>query len=97
MPVGNTLRVIYHGSRTSSTPEFLAAVGARHAIIPVGYRNRFRHPHPAVLARYAGVALLRTDRDGAVTVKYSAGNIGLSTMRAAYRRYWQPDTQGRDG
>lgn len=93
----DVLLVPHHGSRTSSTPEFLAAVGARHAIIPVGYRNRFRHPHPAVLARYAGVALLRTDNDGAVTVKYSAGKIGLLTMRAAYRRYWQPDTQGREG
>ncbi len=40
------------------------------SIFPVGYRSRFRHPHPEVVARYAasGAALLRTDRDGAVTL-----------------------------
>ena len=36
--------VPHHGSRTSSTPEFVAATGARHAVVPVGYRNRFGIP-----------------------------------------------------
>lgn len=84
------LLVPHHGSRTSSTPEFLAAVGAQRAIIPVGYRNRFRHPHPAVLARYEGVDVFRTDRDGAVTVGYSAGRIVMTSARAENRRYWHP-------
>ena len=42
------LLVPHHGSRTSSTPEFIAAVGAQHAVIPVGYRNRFGHPKAEV-------------------------------------------------
>lgn len=90
MPVGNTLRVIYHGSSTSSTPAFVAAVGAHTAIIPVGYRNRFRHPHPAVLDRYAGMQVYRTDRDGAVMVRYSADKAEITTARAADPRYWRP-------
>ena len=81
--------VPHHGSRTSSTPAFVSAVAARHAIIPVGYRNRFRHPHPAVLERYDNTALYRTDRDGAVVVEYSAGKVNISTTRASDRRYWQ--------
>ncbi|MDE2599351.1 MAG: DNA internalization-related competence protein ComEC/Rec2 [Rhodocyclaceae bacterium] len=85
----DVLLVPHHGSRTSSTPEFLAAVDAKLAIIPVGYRNRFRHPHPAVLARYDGIPIRRTDRDGAVTVRYSAGNIEAASARTEYRRYWQ--------
>jgi competence protein ComEC len=85
----DVLLVPHHGSRTSSTPDFLAAVGAQQAIIPVGYRNRFRHPHPAVLERYNDMSLYRTDRDGAVVVEYSAGKPNISTVRARDRRYWQ--------
>src|SRR5205085_9796511 len=59
----DVLLVPHDGSRTSSTPEFIAAVAPRRAIVAVGYRSRFGHPHPLVLERYraAGVARSRTD------------------------------------
>ncbi len=64
------LKVPHHGSMTSSTPEFLAALDPRAAIISAGRDNRFGHPAPLVIARYrdGGVPLFRTDRDGAVIV-----------------------------
>jgi competence protein ComEC len=79
----------HHGSRTSSSPEFLAAVGAKTVVFPVGYRNRFRHPNEAVWRRYeeTGAQLLRTDRDGAVTVEFAVPRR-LTFERAARRRYW---------
>lgn len=79
----------HHGSRTSSSAEFLAAVGARTVIFPVGYRNRFRHPNEAVWRRHeeTGAQLLRTDRDGAVTVEFAAPQR-LTLEREARRRYW---------
>ncbi|PWB44700.1 MAG: DNA internalization-related competence protein ComEC/Rec2 [Rhodocyclales bacterium] len=79
----------HHGSRTSSSPEFLAAVGAETVVFPVGYRNRFRHPNEAVWRRYeeTGAQLLRTDRDGAVTVEFAVPRR-LTFERAARRRYW---------
>jgi competence protein ComEC len=66
----DVLKVGHHGSATSSTPAFLAAVAPREAVISVGRRNRFGHPHPLTLAALAaqGARLWRTDRDGAVTV-----------------------------
>lgn len=85
----DVMLVPHHGSRTSSTPEFIAAVGAKDVIVPVGYRNRFRHPHPMVLARYSGANLYRTDYDGAVRVEYSGSGITLAGVRHEYRRYWQ--------
>lgn len=85
----DVMLVPHHGSRTSSTPEFIAAVGAKDVIVPVGYRNRFRHPHPMVLARYSATNVYRTDRDGAVTVEYSGSGITLAGVRHEYRRYWQ--------
>lgn len=79
----------HHGSRSSSSPEFLAAVGADTVIFPVGYRNRFRHPHAAVWRRYeeSGARLARTDRDGAVTVEFAVPRR-LTFERAERRRYW---------
>ncbi|HRF72954.1 MAG TPA: DNA internalization-related competence protein ComEC/Rec2 [Accumulibacter sp.] len=78
----------HHGSATSSTAEFVAAVGAREVIFPVGYRNRFRHPRPEVVERYAASRRWRSDSDGAIRIKL-ADTITVSAYRAEYRRYWQ--------
>lgn len=80
----------HHGSKTSSTPAFLEAVGATQAIIPVGYRNRFGHPKAEVLVRYEamGTTIWRTDRDGAVRVTLGGGGVAVSGWRHEHRRYW---------
>ena len=80
----------HHGSRTSSTTEFVQAVGSRIAVFPVGYRNRFGHPKDDVVARYraAGEQLLRTDRDGAISFVFNSETIAVTTERASRRRYW---------
>lgn len=84
------LVVPHHGSRSSSTPAFIEAVGARTVIIPVGYRSRFRHPHAQVVARYAdsGAALLRTDRDGAVSIFIAPEGATTRREREQVRHYW---------
>ena len=83
------LLVPHHGSRSSSTAQFIAAVAPRWAIVPVGYRSRFGHPNAEVLERYraAGVQLLRTDLQGAIAVKMGA-EITLETERHRRGRYW---------
>ena len=80
----------HHGSKTSSTPAFLAAVMPDTIVIPVGYRNRFRHPAPEVLERYrqSGAQLLRTDAMGAVTLRFTRDGILSSTQRTEQPRYW---------
>ncbi|MFN6961621.1 MAG: DNA internalization-related competence protein ComEC/Rec2, partial [Rhodocyclaceae bacterium] len=78
----------HHGGKKTSSPAFVAAVGAKHVIFSVGYRNRFGHPYPKVLARYATARIHRTDRDGAVTVKLGADGTALVHEREAGRRYW---------
>jgi competence protein ComEC len=64
------LKAAHHGSATSSSPAFLQAVSPRVAVISVGARNPFGHPHPAAVdaLRASGAAVYRTDRHGAVTV-----------------------------
>lgn len=96
----DALLVPHHGSRTSSSAEFLAAVQPSIAVVPAGYRNRFGHPHAEVLARYAAldVRVLRTDHEGAITVRLSPAGVQAWTERRDRRRYWhQPGVQADNG
>lgn len=63
----DVVKVPHHGSRTSSSPAFIAAVGARHAVISLATPNRLGFPDQAVVARWraAGAEVHRTD-EGAV-------------------------------
>ncbi len=80
----------HHGSRTSSTAPFVQAVSAREAVHAMGYRNRFRHPHPAVVARYeaAGTVQRRSDRDGALRYRFAATGLIVESSRERDARYW---------
>jgi competence protein ComEC len=83
--------VPHHGSKTSSTPAFIEAVHPQVAIFTVGYLNRFGHPKRAVMERYGEIAakLYRSDRDGAVLMRFANGGIAIETWRQLRRRYWQ--------
>ena len=78
------LKVGHHGSRTSSNPEFLAAVAPKAAVISVGQHNTFGHPRWEVLDRLeaARVKTFRTDREGAET--FLLGPDGTVTAQRAY-------------
>jgi competence protein ComEC len=88
----DVLIVPHHGSLTSSTPEFIAAVAPEIAVYTPGYRNRFGHPRPAVVARYdaAGARSYRTDYDGALTFTFAPGaSRAPRAAREHDRRYWR--------
>ena len=87
------LVVPHHGSRSSSSPVFVAAVAPRIAIVSTGWRNPFGHPHPEVVQRYetAGIPLLDTAKLGAVALVFpnDAPPRVASLARLASRRYWR--------
>jgi competence protein ComEC len=64
----DVLLVSHHGSRSSTTAEFLDAVSPSVAVIPVGLNNQYGHPHDEVMQRlrFRGIAIHRTDLDGTV-------------------------------
>ncbi len=66
----DVLKIAHHGSKNSTTEEFLAAVHPRLAVISAGEDNPYGHPSPELLERLekAGVRILRTDQNGAVHV-----------------------------
>ena len=86
----DVLVVPHHGSRTSSTPAFIAATAPGWAIFPVGYRNRFRHPNAEVWARWqaTGAGLPRTDESGAVRFLLGAAEPAPESTRIRERHYW---------
>jgi competence protein ComEC len=73
----DVLKLGHNGSKTSSTPEFLAAVHPRFAFISVGARNSFGHPKHEVLERVAAahVRTYRTDTAGAITFYLDGKNV----------------------
>ncbi|MEC5396673.1 DNA internalization-related competence protein ComEC/Rec2 [Uliginosibacterium sp. H1] len=87
----DVLVVPHHGSRTSSTEAFVHGVSARHAVFTAGYRNRFGHPHPQVLQRYAtqGATIWRSDTHGVLHFQFAPSGPEVHAMRVTHRRYWQ--------
>ena len=88
----DVLLVPHHGSLTSSTPAFVAAVSPAVAVYTPGYRNRYGHPRAAVVARYdaAGIRSFRTDYDGALTFTFAPGvSREPRAERDHDRRYWR--------
>ena len=78
------VKVPRHGSASSSTPEFVAAVQPRIAIFSVAARNRFGFPRDEVVSRYreAGAEILRTDEDGAIILETDGSTIRYSGYKS---------------
>lgn len=79
----DVLKVGHHGSRTSSSAAFIAAVAPSEAVISVGSRNRFGHPNPATVTTLsdAHVETWRTDRDGEIEIETDGENLSISPAR----------------
>ncbi|MEN3334068.1 MAG: competence protein ComEC [Blastocatellia bacterium] len=79
----DVLKAPHHGSKTSSTGAFLDRVRPRCAIISVGERSRFGHPHKIVVERYLShsIRLLQTGRDGMVTIDTDGRGLDVGTYR----------------
>lgn len=76
------VKVPHHGSRTSSSEAFVDRTKAKWAVIPVGRRSRFGHPHPEVTERWkrAGIQVLRTGEKGTVRFVTDGREVKVSTF-----------------
>jgi competence protein ComEC len=75
----DVLKVGHHGSRTSTSNEFLDAVSPQYAVISVGAKNKFGHPTKETLGRLAdhGIKVFRTDLSGAIVLKSDGNSVWL--------------------
>jgi len=87
------LVVPHHGSKTSSSAAFIAALRPPLALVSAGWRNRFGHPRAEVVARYAeaGVPLFNTAVQGAVEVEFPVDRPPRREpgWRLRQPRYWR--------
>lgn len=77
------LKVGHHGSRTSSSQEFLTAVNPGWAVISCGYNNSFGHPHKEILHRLTSCTkaeILRTDQQGAIVFRTDGKSIKVESF-----------------
>ncbi len=76
------VKVAHHGSRTSSTENFIAATKAEYAIISVGRRSRFGHPHAEVVERWqnSGAKIYKTGESGTISVSTDGKNLEIQTF-----------------
>lgn len=97
------LKIGHHGSRTSTSADFLRAVAPRIAMVSAGARNKFGHPHPDTLGTLAaaGIPLARTDRMGELRIEWNQQELWVDTaafsVSTAVPPYWLPQAPPRSG
>jgi competence protein ComEC len=77
----DVVKVAHHGSKTSSTNSFVAAVRPSIALIPVGQTSPFGHPDAKVVARWraCGAQVLQTGQHGTITVSTDGRDLKVET------------------
>lgn len=78
----DVLKVSHHGSKNSTTLEFLDKVRPKYAVISVGSGNNYSHPEDEVLNRLNGSNILvrRTDLEGTIIVNSDGKNISITNI-----------------
>lgn len=73
------LKVGHHGSKTSSSEEFINSVNPKYSIISVGKNNKFGHPNKEVLDNLSNSKIYRTDIDGSIMFKIKKDKLRIET------------------
>ena len=75
----DVLKVGHHGSKTSSSKEFINEIKPRYSVISVGKNNRYGHPNKEVLDNLKGSIIYRTDQDGNIMFKIKNNKLKIET------------------
>ena len=79
LPNIDILKVGHHGSRTSSSKEFIDELNPKYALISVGENNKFKHPNKEVLDNLKNSKIYRTDQDGSIMLKIKNDKLKIET------------------
>lgn len=79
LPDIDVLKVGHHGSRTSSSKEFINEINPKYSIISVGKNNRYGHPNKEVLDTLNDSKIYRTDQDGSIMFKIKKDKLQIET------------------
>ena len=75
----DVLKVGHHGSKTSSSKEFVGVINPKYSIISVGKNNRYGHPNKEILNNLEGSKIYRTDEDGSIMFKIKNNELKIET------------------
>ena len=75
----NFLKVGHHGSKTSSSEEFINEINPKYSIISVGKNNRYGHPNKEVLENLKESKIYRTDEGGSIEIKLNKNGYKIRT------------------
>ena len=75
----DVLKVGHHGSKTSSSTEFINETNPKYSIISVGKNNRYGHPNKEVLNTLENSKIYRTDEDGSIMFKNKNNKLKIET------------------
>ena len=75
----DVLKVGHHGSKTSSSKEFVDNIVPKYSIISVGKNNRYGHPNKEVLNNLENSKIYRTDQDGSIMFKIKNNKLQIKT------------------
>lgn len=75
----NFLKIGHHGSKTSSSKEFITKIKPKYSIISVGKNNRYGHPNKEVLENLKDSKIYRTDQDGSIMFKIKNNKLKIKT------------------
>ena len=75
----DVLKVGYHGSKTSSSKNFVEEINPKYSIISVGKNNRYGHPNDSVLKKLEESKIYRTDQDGSIMLKIKNDKLKIET------------------
>ena len=75
----DVLKVGHHGSKTSSSKEFINEINTEYSIISVGKNNRYGHPNKEVLSNLEQSKIYRTDQDGSIMFKIKNKKLKIET------------------
>ncbi len=75
----DVLKVGHHGSKTSSSKEFVDEINPKYSIISVGKNNRYGHPNKEVLNNLEESKIYRTDQDGSIMFKIKNNKLKIDT------------------
>ena len=75
----DVLKVGHHGSKTSSSKEFINEINPNYSIISVGKNNRYGHPNKEVLNNLSDSKIYRTDQDGSIMFKIRNNKLKIKT------------------
>jgi len=75
----DVLKVGHHGSKTSSSKEFISEINPKYSIVSVGKNNRYGHPNEEVLENLEDSKIYRTDQDGSIMFKIKNNKLKIET------------------